>query len=126
MYGSTDELRAAANRIVHRLDHDQYGLSEDVEVNHADVSKIARHVQRMYDETPVSIGFLERLRRADGGDFSFMAVRLCDDGLHLMGVRGRPQNGIDGLHDYVAPNVATQGDVRRLCEALGIELRERE
>jgi len=112
---NTDELRSAAAKV----------LSAQSTFSLACV-KLARHVQRMYDETPVSLAFLERLRRVDGGDFSFMAVRLCDDGLHLMGVRGRPRNGIDGLDDYVAPNVATRGDVRRLCEALGIELREGE
>lgn len=74
------------------------------------------------DGDVAGIDWLNNLRRK-GGNMSWLRVRLCDDGLHLMGM-GPVSEGVEGLMDYVAPTVATKGDIRGLAKILGIDLIE--
>lgn len=74
-------------------------------------------------DEPVTVEWLKCLSR-NGGDMSFLRLRLCDYGFHLMSPCNAVHEGIDGLRDYVAPRPATRGDIRDLCRALGVELRE--
>lgn len=76
-------------------------------------SRLARYEQPD-DAELVDIRWLEKLELPCRGA---IAVRLCDDGFHLM-VSGRPSEGIAGLNDWVCPHVATRGQVRRLIQAL--------
>jgi hypothetical protein len=75
------------------------------------------------DETLLDTDWLRTLNRADGGPLNMVCVRLCDDGFHLM-APGKVTEGISGMLDYVSPRPATRGDVRRLCQALGVTLKE--
>lgn len=69
----------------------------------------------------VDLDWLNKLRRK-GGDMSILRVRLVDGAIHLMSPCNLPREGIDGLRDYVSPRPATRGDIRKLCEAMGVEL----
>lgn len=62
--------------------------------------------------SPEAIDWLDGLSRVDGDGLPMLTVQLKDDGLHLVN------------NNWVSPRVATKGDVRTLCRALGIELQE--
>lgn len=120
MMTDTNSLRAAAERLLKRWH--TVGLSVVISEDVKDIcdAYIAEHPAD--DDVPVAVEWLESLSRS-GGDMSFLRVRLCDDGFHLMSPCNTVGEGIEGLTDFVSPNVATRGDVRRLCKALGVELK---
>lgn len=100
---NTNELRAAAAKV----------LSAQSTVPLACV-KLARHVQRMYDETPVD---QEWWKSVVGEACVYHGVLSFES----------KRNRVEVWCTYRIIAVAkTRGDVRRLCEALGIELREGE
>jgi len=122
---NTDELRAAAEYVlkVHepRLTKKHMHAKTDEAV-----AILARHVQRMYDDTPVdevwllSVGASRQFHSLpiDAVELKFsslpVAVWILPEAVWMYlegkGIKENP----------------TRGDVRRLCEALGIELREGE
>lgn len=57
----------------------------------------------------VTVDWIEGLS-SEGGDMSFLAVRLVGNHFHLV-----------GHGDYVAPKPATRQDVRSICAAFGRE-----
>lgn len=75
------------------------------------------------DDILVDIDWLKGLER-EGGDMSFLAVRLVDRNFHLIIQKYDPNPIFGGLYDYVAPNPATRGDVRMFATALGVVLKE--
>lgn len=70
------------------------------------------------------IEWLNGLSNADGTKLGMLRVRLVDYKVHLMSPCLKLNEGIDGLGDWVAPNPATRDDIRMLCKALGIKLKE--
>lgn len=122
----TPDLRAAAERIRLAMHHGCYVGEPGA------IERDERLLAQMYvlehpadDGEDADIAWLESLSR-EGGDMSWLAVRLCEDRkFHLMAPSKKPTEGIEGLNDWVSPNPATRGDVRRLAAALGITLTEK-
>ena len=121
-----ENLQKAAERLADRdLAHYQGPHGDDTDIRAGIALARAYLAEHPADDAAVAdIDWLNELRR-EGGDMSWLRVRLCDDGLHLMSPCNLPTEGIDGLRDYVAPNVATRGAVRRLAACLGIALQEK-
>jgi len=122
---SANELRAAADHIVTASQEwptDEWMSRRTVEA--AEI--LARHVQRMYDETPVdeawllSVGASRQLHSLliDAVELGFSSLPLA--------VWILPEAVWMYLEGKGIKENPTRGDVRRLCEALGIELREGE
>lgn len=113
---NTDELRAAAKLV----------LSKPSVVSKYDdaANKLAQHAQRLYDETPVGEAYAESI-----------AIEVSQ-GKHYYTIAERERDCVvlirwsGGFHlkcgGFSVSERATRGDVRRLCEALGIELKEGE
>ena len=106
---NTDELRAAADVFLGPQD-----TSQSMASFYSAANKLARHVQRMYDETPVDQKWWKSVvgeACVYHGVLSFESKR----------------NRVEVWCTYRIIAVAkTRGDFRRLCEALGIELMEGE
>lgn len=109
-----DELRAAADVFLGPQD-----TSQSMASFYSAANTLARHVQRMYDETPVDEAWLLSVgARRQYYSLFIGAVELDFSSLPAavwmyVGGKGIKKN-------------PTRGDVRRLCEALGIKLREGE
>ncbi len=75
------------------------------------------------DDVPVTVEWLNKLDNADGTGMGMLRVRLMEDRtIRLMSPCLKPNEGIEGLGDWIASRQATRGDVRRLCKSLGIEV----
>lgn len=120
----TSEVMAAADRLLGRdISHYQGPGQGDADMRAAIiVARAWRAEHPADDEELASIQWLKGLSR-DGGDLSMLCVRLVDDKIHLM-APGKVTEGIGGLLDYVSPRPATRGDLRLLCRALGIPMKE--
>jgi len=124
----TDEQKAAVERLrAGRYDdhkrQDMFNFSRIRMNDCVELAHLYLDEHPADDADPADYDWLNALRSENDQPLSMLAVRLCDDGFHLM-APGRPSEGIDGLNDYVAPHPATKGDVRRLCAALGVPLEE--
>ena len=107
----SDELRSAAKRLL--LGPRAYrgtGHSARLDIQGLADAYLAEH--QADDEQPIDLKWLDCLSR-DGGDLPFICVTYRDGAYHLT-----------GHSEYVAPDPATRGDVRRLCKSLGVELKE--
>src|SRR5262249_46731552 len=81
------ELKAACERLREFLANPgsiilPLGLSGEIIDAVEVVTGAAEQSAAENDEKPATVEWLESLSR-DGGDMGFMAVRLCEDGIHL-------------------------------------------
>lgn len=77
--------------------------------------ELATHIQRMYDPTPVDRNWWLSAAGAQEILISSGAITLDATSKYVL---------VLGCGYHVAATLKTRGDVRRLCEVMGIELRE--
>lgn len=131
------ELQAAAERLrrlyplgkeslksVYGRDGAGGNLDKERDIAECGYAFVAEHSAD--DGELLTVDWLDGLSRTDGGDMSFLAVRLCEDRtFHLMLPGKRPTEGVQGLRDFVSGRPSTRGDVRAICRALDIPLAEK-
>lgn len=106
-----DELLAAADAVV-QASQEYPGDEWYSQKTATAADKLARHVQRMYDPTPVDWKWWRSVARGKAIYHRQLALEYR-------------KKSIEFLYGYNTIAVMkTRGDVRRLCEVMGIELRE--
>lgn len=120
----SDELKAAAERVLMARDRKGY-------ITYSDAFKLAEARLAENDATPIDETWLRE------AGFTFPAkLPGCEQHCYAPLTSGSPTSRLhiglrkDGVaFAYVSavdlPHIKTRGDVRRLCRALGIELKEK-
>lgn len=119
-----DELLAAAElvRNAGEIIGSPYPHEDDARACLLACARLARHVRRLYDPTPVDEAFATAASAGEiVGSTYFPIVEREHDCVTLIRWSGGYHLKCGG---FSVAERATRGDVRRLCDALGVTLRE--